>query len=70
MELAVVIIDDLHPKVHELWRSTDVELHAFEAAFDSVALEPQQALHTLGVYGARPHPLVDGDLGHRFQATG
>ena len=37
---------------------------------DRVALEAEGPLHPLGVDGARPHPLVDGDVPHHVASEG
>lgn len=65
-ELAVVVIVHAEPEVHELGRRADVELQALEDGLDRITLEPQSPLHAPGVHGTGSHPLLDGDVAHRF----
>jgi len=65
-ELAVVVIVQPEPKVHELGRRADVELQSLEDGFNRITLEPQSPLHAPGVDGAGCHPLVYGDVAHHL----
>lgn len=67
-ELAVVVIGDQEPEVHELRRSADIDLQPLEDGLDGVPFESQRLLHATGVDRARPHPLLDGDVPHDVAA--
>ena len=69
-ELAVIGVGHGEAEVEELWRRADVELDVLEDGLDRVALEAEGALHPLGVDGAGPLPLIDGDVAHRVGPEG
>jgi hypothetical protein len=70
VELAVVVVGDDVPEVHELGRSADVDLHPFENGLDRVTLESERLLYAADVYRTRSHPLLDGDVAHAVAAEG
>ena len=69
-ELAVVVIGDHVPEVHELGGRADIDLHPLEDGLHRVALETQRLLHAPGIDGARTPPLFDGDVAHDVTTEG
>ena len=61
-ELAVLVVDHLHPEVHELRRRADVDLDVLEDHLGGGAAEAEQLLRAHRVDRRRRHPLVDRDL--------
>ena len=68
VEFAVPAVVQGVTEIHELRRSTDVELQALEDGGHVVAFEVQRPLHAPGVDRAGARPLLDGDLQHLFVA--
>lgn len=69
-ELAVIVVVDPEPEVHELRRRADIELQPLEDGLDAVAGEAKGPLHPAGVDRAGQLPLLDGHRRHPLPAEG
>ena len=76
-EFTVVGSVELKLEIHELMRSTDIELEVLKDSADIVTFKPQGFLHATRVDGACRHPFRNGELhvriatkalGHQGQA--